>query len=170
MQGHRDRRDLGRLTAMPEDVTRCGQSGCGKRVLWGRTVRQLDEATKEMKGGRPMMLDWPLPDPANGRSLAMADGTPIPNLGVRRDGHGTWWIRVVTVKEPIRDEERPAVPHWATCVNPPKREKKAPAGPRPKKAPAGQVSLFDDVAVPAPKDLRPALLSDASLFPRRRRG
>lgn len=155
---------------MPEGVTHCGQQRCGAQVLWGRTVRKWDERAGEMKGGKAMMLDWPMPDPDADPMRALEDGTPVPNLGVRRDEHATWWIRVVTKDEPIRADERPAVPHWATCKNPPFRRATAPRRPKAKPAPSGQDSLFDVTGTAPEVPPPPGLLSSANLYPRRRRG
>jgi hypothetical protein len=134
--------------------------------MWMRTARQLDERTGKMVGGRPMMVDWPLPPllTEGGRLLA-EPGKPVPNLGVKKDQHGSWIARVLSEAEPLRAEERPGIPHWATCKNPPHRERKP--RPRPKSGPtAGQAALDLDVGGdPAP---RPGLMSMESLFPRRR--
>jgi hypothetical protein len=151
------------------DTTRCGQPGCGATVVWGRTVRRLDERTKLMVGGKAMMVDWPLPDPSTPTRVEGDGSSPVPNLGVHGDDLGSFWIRVVTADEPLRADERPAVPHWATCANPPRREPRRPRTPRAKQAREGQDALFPADA-PTPPNNRPSLLSDANLFPRRRRG
>jgi hypothetical protein len=115
---------------MPE-TTCCGQRGCGAVVVWARTVRQLDEKTRKMTGGRPMMVDWPLPvyRTQGGRLLAGEDGQPVPNLGVKTDQHGTLLARVLSEAEPLRT---------------------------------------DEPGMNAPPVRVPGLLSDESLFPRRR--
>jgi hypothetical protein len=153
---------------MPE-TTHCGQKGCGHLVVWGRTVRQLDPTTRQMKGGRAMMVDWPLPDPSTPPGVEGSGSSPVPNLGVHGDEHGSFWIRVVTAAEPLRADERPAVPHWATCANPPRREPKRSRTRKPKQGREGQDALFAADAPPPPNN-RPSLLSDANLYPRRRRG
>jgi hypothetical protein len=152
------------------ETTCCGQVGCGAVVVWARTVRQLDERTRKMTGGRPMMVDWPLPvyRTEAGRLLPGAPGQPVPNLGVKTDQHGTLLARVLSDAEPIRTDERPAVPHWATCKNPPAKHRTRPAQ-RPKTAPSvGQDALDLGPAVNGPVLRVPGLLSDQSLFPRRR--
>lgn len=141
------------------DTTCCGQRGCGALCAWARTVR--DPTTRT--GGRPILIDWPLPvdkRKTDGTVLPPAEGMPVPNVGVRNDQHGTLIARVASAAEPIRADERPAYPHWATCKNPP--PPKRTRQPRPPQ-PAGQDELFH-VEQSSP------LLSDARLFPRRRRG
>lgn len=147
----------------------CGQRGCGAEVVWARTVRQLDEASGKMKGGRPMMVDWPLPvlRTEAGRLLPGAPGEPVPNLGVKKDQHGSWVARVLTESEPLRAEERAGIPHWATCKNPPQR-RSTTRRPRTQTRPAvGQDTLALDLPTGAAV-AEPGPLSDQRLFPRRR--
>jgi hypothetical protein len=147
------------------DVAICGQKKCGKTILWGMTVREPD-GQGGMRGGKRMPMDYPLPaeDPAH-RQPAGA------NLAVRRDAHGTWWVRVLKRGEQPYADERWAVTHWSTCANPPG---KGPRQVRPQlEAPPPQDGLFDVAVVTEQtpgRDKVRALLSNENLFPRRRRG
>lgn len=76
-------------------------------------------------------------------------------------------MRVLSEADPLRADEKLGVPHWATCLNPPKKDRPKRAA-RPKTSPTpGQGALALDLpgAEPAPT---PGLMSDDVLFPRRR--
>lgn len=147
---------------MPER-THCGQKGCSAEVVWGKTVRQLDEKTGKMTGGRPMMVDWPFPvlRMKADQLVAGEDGQPVPNLGTRQDQWGTLLVRVLSETEPLRPGERPAIPHWATCKNPP------PPKRRRAKVTASNNQTEMHLDMPSADPL-PGPLSDQRLFPHRR--
>jgi hypothetical protein len=77
----------------------CRQPTCALPIVWATTAN-----------GSPMPID--------------AEPNPAGNLAVWRDDTGALRCRVVTAEHPLNpDCERPGMPHWSTCRNPPPRSK-----------------------------------------------
>lgn len=78
----------------------CRRPGCALAIVWATTGT-----------GKAMPVDA-VPDPAG-------------NLAIRRLLTGDLACRVVTVDAPLDPAcEKPGMPHWSTCRNPPRREPK----------------------------------------------
>jgi hypothetical protein len=148
----------------------CAQTGCDGQFVWARTERRYDSFRGKWEGGKPAPVHWPFPPDLrkkDGTVLPTVDGK-VPNVGLRKDQHCTWLARVATPGEPIRADERPAFMHHVFCKNPPAKHRKRPV-PQPKTAPSvGQEALDLGPGMNAPPVRVPGLLSDESLFPRRR--
>jgi hypothetical protein len=69
----------------------CGK--CGREFAWARTNK-----------GKVMPVDL--------------EPRPDGNLAIYKDVHGQLRARVVTAEHAIETYERPAMPHFATCVPP----------------------------------------------------